>query len=182
MVACCKLQSLLVSEMRAAEKRYFADLGQTLLSPDLNPQRWWSLAKRACGWSSSRQIPALLDTTRKLVTSPLEQATTLNNQFSRQCSASPSADACPVNCSAMSTFQFSTVAPEAVLTKLRNLPSGKSSGSDSVTNELLKLACTCSPVCDSLASLFNRSLAEGVFPDTRKKAVISPILRCSSFS
>ena len=98
MVAYRKLRNLFVSEMRAAEKRYFADLGQTLLSPDLNPQRWWSLAKPACGWSSSRQIPELLDTTRKLVTSPLEQATTLNNQFSRQCSASPSADACPVNC------------------------------------------------------------------------------------
>ena len=45
MVAYRKLRTLFVSEMRAAEKRYFADLGQTLLSPDSNPQRWWSLAK-----------------------------------------------------------------------------------------------------------------------------------------
>ena len=176
-IAYRKVRNLFVSELRAAEKRYFARLGRTLMSPDLNPQRWWRLAKRACGWSSSSQIPAL-SVSGALVTSPFEQANTLNEQFQDQCSTSPAA-ALPAYVlhprPASPLFSFSPVSADDVLCKLQHLPGGKSSGHDGITNELLKLGGT--SICNSLATLFNRSLSDGIFPEIWKEAIISPHLK-----
>ena len=57
MVACRKLQSLLVSEMRAAEKRYFADLGQTFFrqTGTLNAGGLWP-NERADGHHPGRSL------------------------------------------------------------------------------------------------------------------------------
>ena len=69
-------------------------------------------------------------------------------------------------------FQFDSITPDSVLSKLAHLPSGKSCGPDLVMHELLKLAGT--SISDSLATLFNRPLADAVFPDMWKEATITP--------
>lgn len=173
-----KIRNLFVSELRNAEKCHFSNLGRILLASDVNPRRWWSLAKRACGWSSCRQIPPLSDSTGKLATLPFEQACILNAQFSSQCSAFPPASTLPnVHVTDDSAFQFATITSETVLTKMKHLPSGKSGGPDLINNDLIKLASTCPSVSSSLASLFNRSLADGVFPDSWKETTIAPLLK-----
>ena len=90
MIAFRRVRNLFVSELRAAERRFFSQVGSKLLAPDLNPHRWWKLAKKACGWSSSHQLLAL-SVNGNVITSPSEQSSILNEQFSRQCSASPPA-------------------------------------------------------------------------------------------
>ena len=58
-------------------------------------------------------------------------------------------------------FNFANISPADVAKKLRGLASGKSCGPDGITNMLLKLAA--GSISDSISSLFNHSLAEGVF-------------------
>ncbi len=170
-----KVRNLFVAEIRAAEKRYFRSLGCTLLSPDLNPQSWWRLAKKACGWSTTKRISAL-STDGQLVVTPSEQACIFNSHFQRQCSPFPAA-ALPLSISSEDTvlFSFTPITAEAVFCKLRKLPSGKSSGHDQISNELLKLAAP--TIAEPLAALFNRSLLEGQFPAVWKIGTISPILK-----
>ena len=111
-----------------------------------------------------------------LITSPLEQARVLNEQFSSQCSTWPLAD--PPCCSHplnAGGFEFKPISPDSIMSKLAHLPSGKSSGPDLITCELLKLAST--SVSISLADLFNRSLSTGIFPNLWKEAIISPLLK-----
>ena len=169
-----KIRNLFVSELRAAERRYFASLGNDLASTQ-NAQRWWRIAKKACGWSAPRQM-SVLSVNDTLITSPLEQASVLNVQFSKQCSASPLAE--PPLCRhqlGTDDYKFEQVSAESVLAKLAHLPSGKSCGPDLVTCELLKLAGA--SVSNSLTALFNCSISDGVFPDTWKEATIAPCLK-----
>ena len=98
-----------------------------------------------------------------IVSSTLDRAAVLCQQFQQQCSAFP-----PVTSRFFSKndnsghFEFKDISSIEVLTALRKLPSGKSVGLDLVSNELLKL-CACSAVCSSLATLFNMSLSQGSF-------------------
>ena len=135
-----KVRNLFVAELRAAKKRYFSSLGRTLLSSALNPQRWWKLAKQACGWSLPRRIPALT-VDNNLVISKCEQAVVFNNRFQQKCLAFPPAT--PLKFAAPSfsgLLKFRLVIPLEVFNSLVRLPGGKSCGQDKITNELLKLA------------------------------------------
>ena len=170
-----KVCNLFVAGLRAAKKRYFNSLGRTLLSPALNPQRWWKLAKKACGWSLPRRIPALT-VDNNLVTSNCEQAVVFNNRFKQQCSTFPPATLPKLAAPSFSgLFKFRLVTPLEVFNSLVCLPGGKSCGQDEITNELLKLAAP--SIADSLSSLFNSSLLAGEFPDAWKTAFIMPILK-----
>ena len=172
-----KTRNLLVAELRIAKQRYFGRLGRRLLSADLDPDRWWRLAKKACGWTMPKRIPPLLSD-GQLVTLPSKQACLFNEHFQRQCSASPAALQ-PRCDSAGNTrcrpFSFSPINGDDVLSKLTHLRAGKSPGEDVITNQLLKLAAP--EIAESLAVLFNRSLSEGKFPSAWKIGSVSPILK-----
>ena len=169
-----KVRNLYVSELRAAEKRYFTRLGWKLSSGNLPAKVWWRHAKKACGWSSRTGIQTL-SVDGQVVSSPVQQAATLNEKFIKQCSAFP-ASSDPVVAGANSVFAFQEVSEEEVFRELKALPSGKSPGLDGVSNDLLKLAA-CPAVAESLAKLFNMSLRTGVFPKPWKQAMITPILK-----
>ena len=110
----------------------------------MTPGHWCSLAKRACGWSSPRCLPAL-SAGNTVVTEPSAKAGILNCHFQQQCSASDGAlpallvslDALPVT---GSRFSFDNISPADVASTLRGLASWKSCGSDGLTNMLLKLS------------------------------------------
>ena len=129
LVAYRKVRNLFVAELRAAEKRYFRDLGSRLASPGMTPQHWWSLAKRACGWSTPRCLPAL-SAGNTVVMEPSAKAGILNCHFQQQCSASDGAlpallvslDALPVT---GSRFSFDNISPADVASTLRGLASWK---------------------------------------------------------
>ena len=111
-----------------------------------------------------------------LLTDPYEKACILNDHLGQQCSATAPADfadVCQLPSAAGPQFNFANISPADVTKKLCGLASGKSCGPDGITNMLLKLAA--GSISDSISSLFNHSLAEGVFPATWKTAVISPV-------
>ena len=174
-----RVRNLYLSELRASERRYFKQLGSSLLNLSSSERSWWQRAKRACGWSSSQRMHALA-VDNLLITSPGEQAEILNSHFQKQCSAFPAApphlgalDCDPTqHVSAQPKFVFKPVTPDQVFRMLRQLPNGKATGSDSIPNELLKI--TASSVSSPLAALFNLSLSQGVFPSDWKKSILSP--------
>ena len=60
MAAFCSALNLFVVEMRAAELRYYRNLGCLLTSNAIGARKWWDIAKQACGWTSKRKMPSLL--------------------------------------------------------------------------------------------------------------------------
>lgn len=175
MTAYRKTRNLFVSELRAAEQRYFLNLGRKLHARSTDPHSWWQQAKSACGWSTPRSLPAL-SSGSSLLTEPYAKACILNDHFQQQCSAANPADfnhVCQLQPKPGVQFNFSNISPASVAKKLRGLPSWKSCGRDGVTNMLLKL--TADQVSSQLANLFNRSLAEGLFPSGWKEAVVTPV-------
>ena len=112
---------------------------------------------------------------RWLSLSPLEKAQALNSHFQSKCSAFPESSSLPLCPDAK--FHFASITPEDVGRVIRGLPSRKSPGPDTVTNELLKL--TCSSISETLCFLFNfnKSLSEGIFPENWKPAIICPLLK-----
>jgi len=131
-----RTRNLFVSELRNAQRRYFATLGTRLSSPTVDPRRWWNLAKKACGWSHPRNLPALL-TGSTLVSEPYAKACVLNEHFRLQCSAfaSPDLNAVQQPPSAPNPrFEFATISPADIAKKLRGLAGWKSCGPDTVTN------------------------------------------------
>ena len=177
MITYRKVRNLFVCEICAAERRYFATLDQRLTA-SATPQQWWKLARRACGWSTRTGLPTL-SVNNTLVTDPLGKACALNSHFQVQCSASPAAVPLDLSTGPRSTasevFQFDCVSSSDVYKGLCSVISGKSSGIDGITNELLRLSA--GGICDSLADIFNRSLLDGVFPDSWKRALVCPVLK-----
>lgn len=172
-----KVRNLFVSELRASQKRYFLDLGFQLTSRRTNPRRWWSLAKRACGWSVPRCLPAIL-MGDSVVTEPFAKACCLNSQFQKQCSACEQAQPALLRqllsvYTSGPCFTFQEISSAAVASAIRHLSNWKSCGLDGITNMLLKLAAD--EVCTPLSMLFNRSLDAGIFPDVWKEAIVTPV-------
>lgn len=175
MIAYRTVRNLFVAELRAAEKRYFASLGYRLTSCQLGPRKWWHLAKQACGWSTTRQIPAL-SVNNVLLTSSSDKADAFNAHFQQQCSASPPAISIPLTTPDSPLFhEFQQVSASDVATELRKLCLYKSSGVDDISNGLLKIGLQ--EISQHLASIFNHSMSEGVFPASWKSAILSPVLK-----
>ena len=177
MVAYCRIRNLFVSEMRAAERHFFSGLSQQLANGDLNAHHWWKLAKRACGWSFNQRV-ASLSVNNVLITEPSEKASVLNLHFQQQCSSPPPPSE-PDRYSRLSattpSFVLEPISADADSAALSKLCCRKSAGPDGMPNELLRMAAT--QIGPPLAVLFNRSVAEGVFPSAWKEAFVSPILR-----
>ena len=171
-----KVRNLYVSELRAAEKRYFQSF--STLGITSNEHLWWTRAKLACGWTSPRQMATLI-VDNVPITSPSDQAEVLNSHFQKQCSAFESLPWPPPWLSdkrqGSSVFQFETITSRAVLQTIRSLPSNKASGPDSISNEMLKL--TADVIAEPIACLINKSLSEGVFPQQWKESKLTPVLK-----
>ena len=58
---------------------------------------------------------------------------------------------------------------------LQNLDITKASGSDQISNRVLKLYA--SSLCIPLSNFFNKSLEQGIFPDKWKEALVTPIFK-----
>ena len=63
--------------------------------------------------------------------------------------------------------------PQFIIDQLQKLPVNKAPGSDGITVRMLKE--TSHQIAPSLASLFNRCLAEGIYPTQWKHAIITPV-------
>ena len=165
-----------VAELRSAERAYYRYLASTLSAGQLRsqPHRWWSKAKSVCGLKERDAVPPLV-ADGKLHITTAEKAECLNAAFSTQCSARSS-----TNCPSLKEysgpyFSFTPIASHAVHGYLTKLNIWKATGNDEVCHRLLK-GCA-DGLCESLCYIFNLSLAEGVYPNTWKTAIVQPVYK-----
>ena len=123
-------------------------------------------------------IPDLVDPkSSAVVSSALAKASLLNEFFADQTrldtgSASPDTSSLFPNPDNLTSLHTT---PSKVYDVLSHLPVKKAGGLDGITPHLLR---ACAPgVAVSLASLFNRSFCEGVFPSAWKRALVIPAFK-----
>ena len=72
-------------------------------------------------------------------------------------------------------FSSIETSPSEVYDILLSLPKKKAPGWDGITTDLLRLCAT--GISESLATLFNRSFSDGVFPAAWKLALVTPVFK-----
>jgi hypothetical protein len=72
-------------------------------------------------------------------------------------------------------FNFTSIGKDAVLKIIDNLKAKSSSGSDGLSNKLLKLIK--SEISDFLTVIINQTLVTGIFPEKLKLAKIIPLFK-----
>ncbi len=138
---------------------------------------FWQHIKAITGKTKKTIIPDLI-TQDQTATDARAKANLLNNFFAEQTKLPdadiqiPDADSLPFNEECFSSI-FTT--PSEVYDILQSLKVNKAAGPDGLTPRLLRL-CS-SGIATSLAILFNRSYAEGCFPDDWKHALVIPIFK-----
>ena len=133
-------------------------------------------------------IGPLIDSTGTLVTNDENMASVLNNYFSSVFTSTAEADHFSTNeINTIDEIGNSTAAipehtihnfeitPEEVLKALNNMKTNKSSGPDNIHPTLLKE--TKSEIVDTLTSLFNISLCQGLVLADWKTANVTPIFK-----
>ena len=166
-----------VAELRSAERAFYREVSSQLSMKNLsrNAHKWWSIAKKSCGLTSTTTIPTLSRNGQVYLTA-MEKAACLNSAFAEQCSA-PAAPVRPAqsiqDCQVV--FSFDELEPLAVLKFLSALNVWKAPGVDGVCHHLLKNCA--SALAGPLCHIFNLSLKTGVFPQIWKTASVQPIFK-----
>ena len=163
-----------VAELSSAERAFYREVSSQLSMKNLsrNANKWWSIAKKSCGLTSTATIPTLSRNGQVYLTA-MEKAACLNRAFAEQCSA-PAAPVRPAqsiqDCQVV--FSFDELEPLAVLKFLSALNVWKAPGVDGVCHHLLKNCA--SALAGPLCHIFNLSLKTGVFPQIWKTASVQP--------
>jgi hypothetical protein len=71
------------------------------------------------------------------------------------------------------SFVFQHISSFEVLNYIRSLSNSKSTGSDDISNKILKEVAL--NIVDILAFLFNKSICSGIFPDGLKQSIVLPL-------
>ncbi len=172
------IRNLYVSELRSAERAYYAHIASKLSATQLRsqPHKWWTVAKTVCGVQQRDAVPPL-HTNGKLHLTATEKAECLNSFFSNQCSASSSSSSTQSSLPNLigPSFSFRQISPEAVFHRLSKTNVWKAPGIDGICHRLLR-GCA-SALSSPLSHIFNLSLQEGVFPEAWKTAIIQPVYK-----
>ena len=153
---------------------------RTLIEHQQDPYRYHQTLKSLIGGNQHREIPALETTNGDLVTNETDKADILNKYFASQTDLNTQSLKLPddyVEDRNTPTLQQIIVTKEQVLKALNSLKVRKSTGPDQIPTKLLKL--TALLIHEPLTELFNKSLAAGIFPDSWKKAYVTPIFKNS---
>ena len=167
---------------RNAKKRFQAKVVDSLSDPNLDVRNFWKISNRILDDKSDRKIPPLLEN-NNLVPDDTQKADIFNNHFASIASLDHD-----MPLPRLPDFQFDTNAridniettELEVKRLLTQLNAHKATGPDGIGNWVLK-HCS-NTLCKPLTVLFNKCLADGVFPRTWKLANVSPVYKKGSKS
>ena len=144
-----------------------------------NPHQYHQTLRTLTGKQRSDSIPPLQTTDGNVVNNDLEKASLLNKHFAEQSTLNITqiheTQLNNSNMPTVPTIEGITTSENEVLNILNSLDQNKSTGPDGIPVKLLKL--TALLIADPLAQLFNKSLAEGRFPEKFKEADVKPIFK-----
>ena len=160
---------------RECRKAYSQYVGN-LVSEEGCTKKLWSYIKRKS--TEKIGIPDLVSAD-KIISSPLEKANLLNDQFSSVFSVPDSLSPDPSHGEIpppnIPCFGHIEVSRAGVLKLLKGIKEHKATGPDEIPGKLLKLCAE--DLVDSLTFLFQASLDQGTIPDDWKKAKIVPVFK-----
>ena len=167
-----------VSESRLAESKYYEKLSDDLLINQSNSKAWWNLVKESTKYSkasSSHCTP--LDNGGIFVYDSKEKANIFNRFFTETVQTENPSDPIPSNHNLIYYKKIpGLIIDEIQVYKLlENLDPKKATGSDNISNAILK-RCSIG-LAKPLCIIFNKSIQTGVFPTRWKLANVSPIFK-----
>ena len=149
----------------------------TLINKKQNPHAYFQILGTLSGRRHTQPIPPLVKPDGETVTLDKDKAQLLNDYFASQTQLDVSTTHVFQNSEARSVpaLDMITVNEREVLSLINSLDSNKSAGPDRIPTKLLKFAAVL--ISDPMAKLFNKSLRDGVFPNSWKIANIKPIFK-----
>jgi hypothetical protein len=161
--------------LRDSKKQYYINISLKLQDPKTTCKTYWKLVKEVYGNRQTSSISSLLHDNH-IITDDTDKATILNEYFCSQ-SKPPDTDMPlpPLRYETDSRLSSITITPTIVKKVLSTLNTTKAMGSDQVSNKILK-ECANS-LCHPLSTLFNKSIQQGIFPDSWKEALVSSIYK-----
>ena len=139
------------------------------------PKQYWNIMKRLNGNKIKSGIPAIIDN-NQAVSSSSCKAIIFNAYFAEQSTLpDPTQSVSLPNPYFItdSRLSYVRITPEKVFKCLSKLDTNRANGPDGVSNRLLKE--TASSIANPLSLLFNKSISDGVFPQSWKEAIITHV-------
>ncbi len=161
--------------VRKAKEEYTTTLTNKLVDSKKDKD-WWKLVKSVSGLNNNSSIPALNEN-GSAVTDPKAKAQILNNYFAEICTVDESniPNIGEVEPIATDTLTSIEITEQEVNDQINCLNIHKAIGPDEISPRVIKFLKT--ELSSALAMLFNRSLNEATFPESWKKANITPIFK-----
>ena len=172
-----KFRNFYTDEIRKQKRNYIQQLDDKISNEsNFNTKQWWKLVSNFLKnkGTASDDIPPI-EVGNETKYSNLDKANSFNEYFNNQSTIVADNDPLPnVNLLDTHLLPFNITIEEVTLI-IKSLDTSKAIGPDLIHNKLLIVACPI--IAKPLTSLFNRSLAEGTFPDVWKTAHVTPIFK-----
>ena len=175
------LRNNVTSLVKGAKKAWET---QQLDSLSNNATDLWRNVKGWMGWKKTGP-PTQLFSGGKVVNSPIELATEMNNFFTSKVkkliqklpapTADPTENLARIMESRSCNFSFQPVHPDEVLNIVKKLKNSKSTGLDYIDTASIKLIIK--DILPALTHIINLSLGSLVYPSTWKRAKVIPLLK-----
>ena len=148
-----------------------------LVNKKQNPQAYFQTLGNLTGRKHAQPIPPLVKPDGETVTDDKDKALLLNDYFASQTQLDLSTEQTLPNLHARSVPALDTIQvnEREVLSLINSLDPNKSTGPDEIPTKWLKFAAVL--ISEPMTKLFNKSLSEGIFPNTWKTAIIKPIFK-----
>ena len=148
-----------------------------LIDKKHNPHKYFQILSTLTGRKHAQPIPPLMKLNGETATNDNDKAHLLNEYFASQTrlEISTTRSLPTVKTRSVPALENITVTEREVLHLLNSLDPHKSTGPDQVPSMLLKLSAIL--ISEPLTKLLNKSLKEGIFPNTWKIANVKPIFK-----
>ena len=147
-----------------------------LTDPQTTPKTYWKVLKSVIGTKVNHSIPPLMVNDQP-ITNTKDKCEIFNQYFVEQSTQPPIPDgfALPPVLKPPYSLTHITVSDNEVFKILKSLNVAKANGPDNISNKLLRETATA--IASPLASIFNKSLSSGQFPDEWKRANVVPVFK-----
>lgn len=171
-----KLRNKVVALIRDSKNSFYDGISNKLKSNNLTSRDWWTVLKKVISPTSSSVIPPL-ESNGSIFTEELDKANILNQFFQSQTFLNEQNATLPALIPYETNSNLSSInlTPVEVHSILSQLPLGKATGPNGLSNRILKELAT--ELSEPLCSLYNMSLRTGTVPSSYKKGNVCAVFK-----
>ena len=172
-----KIRNFYTEEIRNRKQNYISELDNSISKTNtFGTKEWWKIVNNFLKnkGSDNDTIPPIENETGTIYSNS-DKAEAFNKYFNEQAKVMGNNDPLPHIDPRDETFLPFQLSTEEVTLAINNLDKNKAVGPDMVHNRLLIVACPV--IVQPLTTLFNKSLANGLFPEVWKRAHVVPIYK-----